>query len=521
MDEYRRFIEKDSALERRFQKVMIDEPSEALTLQILMGVKDYYEKHHHVIFPAPVLETAVRLSNRYIMDRYQPDKAIDLIDEAGSRQNLDSACLTELKRLHDRQDELLEMSEENEKEISERSSKDDAIPLYEQQAEIRSELMRLESEIKAVEAECVPVEMTEQDIAGVVEMWTGIPVQKLTQSESGRLLNLEDKLHQRVVGQEQAVNALSRAVRRTRAGFAPKKKPPSFLFVGPTGVGKTELVKALAEVMFDTEDSLVRLDMSEFMEPHTVSKLIGSPPGYVGYDDGGQLTEKIRRKPYSVVLFDEIEKAHADVYNMLLQILDDGRLTDSHGRVINFENTIIIMTSNAGTTLKSHGIGFGASGHQAMEERVDSVLKELFRPEFLNRVDEIVIFHELSKEDIRAIVDLMIKEPKEALALRGIALKVSDEARDALAEEGYDPKFGARPLRRTIQRRVEDTLADLWLNGDIAGAKEVLVDVAPKGSEAFEKGEDTMTDQSGCYLFSWGKGQRVECLEMAKVSTKR
>ena len=474
-----------------------------------------------MIFPAPVLETAVRLSNRYIMDRYQPDKAIDLIDEAGSRQNLDSACLTELKRLQDRQDELLEMREENEKEISERSSKDDAIPLYEQQAEIRSELMRLESEIKTVEAECVPVEMTEQDIAGVVEMWTGIPVQKLTQSESGRLLNLEDKLHQRVVGQEQAVNALSRAVRRTRAGFAPKKKPPSFLFVGPTGVGKTELVKALAEVMFDTEDSLVRLDMSEFMEPHTVSKLIGSPPGYVGYDDGGQLTEKIRRKPYSVVLFDEIEKAHADVYNMLLQILDDGRLTDSHGRVINFENTIIIMTSNAGTTLKSHGIGFGATGHQAMEERVDSVLKELFRPEFLNRVDEIVIFHELSKEDIRAIVDLMIKEPKEALALRGIALKVSDEARDALAEEGYDPKFGARPLRRTIQRRVEDTLADLWLNGDIAGAKEVLVDVAPKGSEAFEKGENTMTDQSGCYLFSWGKGQRVECLEMAKVSTNR
>ncbi|MCK9177227.1 MAG: ATP-dependent Clp protease ATP-binding subunit, partial [Clostridiales bacterium] len=521
LDEYRRFIEKDSALERRFQKVMIDEPSEALTLRILMGVKDYYEKHHHVIFPAPVLETAVRLSNRYIMDRYQPDKAIDLIDEAGSRQNLDSACLTELKRLQDRQDELLEMREENEKEISERSSKDDAIPLYEQQAEIRSELMRLESEIKTVEAECVPVEMTEQDIAGVVEMWTGIPVQKLTQSESGRLLNLEDKLHQRVVGQEQAVNALSRAVRRTRAGFAPKKKPPSFLFVGPTGVGKTELVKALAEVMFDTEDSLVRLDMSEFMEPHTVSKLIGSPPGYVGYDDGGQLTEKIRRKPYSVVLFDEIEKAHADVYNMLLQILDDGRLTDSHGRVINFENTIIIMTSNAGTTLKSHGIGFGATGHQAMEERVDSVLKELFRPEFLNRVDEIVIFHELSKEDIRAIVDLMIKEPKEALALRGIALKVSDEARDALAEEGYDPKFGARPLRRTIQRRVEDTLADLWLNGDIAGAKEVLVDVAPKGSEAFEKGENTMTDQSGCYLFSWGKGQRVECLEMAKVSTNR
>ncbi len=521
LDEYRRFIEKDSALERRFQKVMIDEPSEEMTLQILMGVKDYYEKHHHVIFPAPVLESAVRLSNRYIMDRYQPDKAIDLIDEAGSRQNLDSLCLTELKRLTDRKEELLALREENDKEISERSSKEDAIPLYEAQAEIRSELLRLDAEIEAVETDCMPVEMTEEDIAGVVEMWTGIPVQKLTQSESGRLLNLEDKLHQRVVGQEQAVNALSRAVRRTRAGFSPKKKPPSFLFVGPTGVGKTELVKALAEVMFDTEDSLVRLDMSEFMEPHTVSKLIGSPPGYVGYDDGGQLTEKIRRKPYSVVLFDEIEKAHADVYNMLLQILDDGRLTDSHGRVINFENTIIIMTSNAGTTLKSHGIGFGSTGHQAMEERVDSVLKELFRPEFLNRVDEIVIFHELSKEDIRAIVDLMLKEPKAALALRGITLTVSDEAREALAEEGYDPKFGARPLRRTIQRRIEDSLADLWLGGDITNAKEVRVDLADENSEAFERGDRSMTDQSGCYRFSWDDGQRVECLELAKVTSER
>ena len=521
LDEYRRFIEKDSALERRFQKVMIDEPSEEMTLQILMGVKDYYEKHHHVIFPAPVLESAVRLSNRYIMDRYQPDKAIDLIDEAGSRQNLDSLCLTELKRLTDRKEELLALREENDKDISERSSKEDAIPLYEAQAEIRSELLRLDAEIEAVETDCMPVEMTEEDIAGVVEMWTGIPVQKLTQSESGRLLNLEDKLHQRVVGQEKAVNALSRAVRRTRAGFSPKKKPPSFLFVGPTGVGKTELVKALAEVMFDTEDSLVRLDMSEFMEPHTVSKLIGSPPGYVGYDDGGQLTEKIRRKPYSVVLFDEIEKAHADVYNMLLQILDDGRLTDSHGRVINFENTIIIMTSNAGTTLKSHGIGFGSTGHQAMEERVDSVLKELFRPEFLNRVDEIVIFHELSKEDIRAIVDLMLKEPKAALALRGITLTVSDEAREALAEEGYDPKFGARPLRRTIQRRIEDSLADLWLGGDITNAKEVRVDLADENSEAFERGDRSMTDQSGCYRFSWDDGQRVECLELAKVTSER
>ena len=511
LDEYRRFIEKDSALERRFQKVMIDEPDEYLTLQILMGVKDYYEKHHHVIFPVPVLEAAVRLSNRYIMDRYQPDKAIDLIDEAGSRQNLDSECLTLLKHLGDRRDELVDLCEEKEAEVSEQSESDDALRHYEILQDMRSELIRLESEIEGVEQNCQPVEITEQNIAGVVEMWTGIPVQKLTQSESDRLLNLEERLHRRVVGQDEAINALARAVRRTRAGFAPKRKPASFLFVGPTGVGKTELVKSLAETMFDSEDNLVRLDMSEFMEPHTVSKLIGSPPGYVGYDDGGQLTEKIRRKPYSVVLFDEIEKAHADVYNMLLQILDDGRLTDSHGRVVNFENTIIVMTSNAGTTLKSHGMGFGARGHQAMEDRVDTVLKELFRPEFLNRIDEVVIFHELSKGEIREIVDLMLKEPEKTLEQRGIELVVEAAAREALASEGYDPKFGARPLRRTIQRRIEDTLADLWLTREIASATRVVVDLAPEGSEPRDKKDGVAIDGSGCYLFRWMGGERLEC----------
>jgi ATP-dependent Clp protease ATP-binding subunit ClpE len=511
LNEYRRFIEKDSALERRFQKVMVNEPSEEMTIQILLGIKDYYEKHHHVIFPPHVLETAARLSNRYIMDRYQPDKSIDLIDEAGSRQNLDSECLTVLKRLNDRKAEIEEMQQDNEKELSEHTSNEDNLPLYEAQASLRSEMMRVEAQIEEVEETCVPVEITDQDIAGVVEMWTGIPVQKLTQSETDRLLNLEERLHERVIGQDEAISALSRAVRRTRAGFKQKHKPASFLFVGPTGVGKTELVKSLAEVMFDTEDNLVRLDMSEFMEPHTVSKLIGSPPGYIGYDDGGQLTEKIRRKPYSVVLFDEIEKAHADVYNMLLQILDEGRLTDSHGRVVNFENTIIVMTSNAGTTLKSHGIGFGSSGHQAMEERVDTILKELFRPEFLNRIDEIIIFHELSRDQIREIVDLMLKEPQRDLARRGIELEVTASARDALAKEGYDPKFGARPLRRTIQRRIEDTLADLWLTREIASAKQVTVDVAPEGSEAREKGEYSMIDGSGCYSFRWDGGERIDC----------
>ena len=513
LDEYRRFIEKDSALERRFQKVMVDEPSEAMTLEILRGVKDYYEKHHHVIFPAPVLEAAVKLSNRYIMDRYQPDKAIDLIDEAGSRQNLDSECLTVLKHLDDRHEELLELCQAKEAEVTEQAQTDDSLRHYEILQDLRSELIRLESEIAEVRKTCQPVLMTEEDIAGVVEMWTGIPVSKLTQRESDRLLNLEEQLHQRVIGQDQAINALARAVRRTRAGFAPKRKPASFLFVGPTGVGKTELVKSLAETMFDTEDSLVRLDMSEFMEPHTVSKLIGSPPGYVGYDDGGQLTEKIRRKPYSVVLFDEIEKAHADVYNMLLQILDDGRLTDSHGRVVNFENTILVMTSNAGTTLKSHGIGFGSQGHQAMEERVDTVLKELFRPEFLNRIDEVVVFHELSKDEIRRIVDLMLKEPEKTLRDRGIQLIVEAAARESLAREGYDPKFGARPLRRTIQRRIEDTLADLWLNRAIDSAQTVRVDLAPPDSAAYQREADSATDGSGCYLFSWDQGQRTICHE--------
>ncbi len=503
LDEYRRFIEKDSALERRFQKVMIEEPSPEDTLQILIGVKDYYEKHHHVVYPLPVLETAVRLSGRYIMDRYQPDKSIDLIDEAGSRQNLDSACLTELKKLHDRRLELEEWQSDNEKEIAELSSQEDALPLYEVQANIRSELMRVLDEIAEVEKVCQPVVMTDQDIAGVVEMWTGIPVQRLTESETERLLNLEEKLHERVIGQDEAIGALARAVRRSRAGFSQKDKPASFLFVGPTGVGKTELVKTLAEVLFDSEDNLIRLDMSEFMEAHTVSKLIGSPPGYIGYDEGGQLTEKIRRRPYSVVLFDEIEKAHADVYNMLLQILDDGRLTDSHGRVVSFKNAIIVMTSNAGTTLKSHGIGFGSHGHQAMEERVDTVLKELFRPEFLNRIDEIIIFHELSRAEIREIVDLMLKDPKRDLMRRGITLRVTDDARDALARDGYDPSFGARPLRRLIQRRIEDTLSDLWLSRAISDAKTVTVDVAEEGSEPLKHEGNTMTDSTGCYLFSW------------------
>jgi len=307
-------------------------------------------------------------------------------------------------------------------------------------------------------------------------MWTGIPVQRINESETEKLVKLEDRLHQRVIGQQQAVSALARAIRRNRAGFGKKRKPASFIFVGPTGVGKTELVKALAEALFETEDAMVRLDMSEFMEPHTVSKLIGSPPGYVGYDDGGQLTEKIRRKPYSVILLDEIEKAHADVFNILLQILDDGRLTDSHGRLVSFENTVIVMTSNAGTTLKANAFGFGADGYVALESRVQTVLKEMFRPEFLNRVDEIVVFSELNKSEIRQIVDLMLKEVSEHLTEKGLQFVVTDAAKDYLAEKGYDPKYGARPLRKTIQRLLEDPLADLVLAGHLKNASGVAAD---------------------------------------------
>lgn len=505
LDEYRRHIEKDSALERRFQKVMIDEPNKEDTFEILMGVKDYYEAHHHVIYPAPVVSEAVRLSSRYITERFLPDKAIDLLDEAGSCANLACECLVEIKQLDDKIQEMEFAQEDFEKAISESTAESDQVELYAKHMEIRSELIRSRSQRKEMAENCPPIEIETQDIAKVVEMWTGIPVVRMTEEETTRLIQLEDRLHERVVGQNEAVNALSRAIRRHRAGFSQENKPATFLFVGPTGVGKTELVKALAEVMFDTEEALIRLDMSEYMEAHTVSKLIGSPPGYVGYDDGGQLTEQIRRKPYSVVLFDEIEKAHADVYNMLLQIMDDGRLTDSHGRVVSFENSIIVMTSNAGTTLKGNTIGFGADGHVAMEERIDGVLKDIFRPEFLNRIDETVVFHELTTEEIRAIVDLMLKDLIADMKRRNIELQVTDDARDLLAEEGYEPKYGARPLRRKIQRRIEDVLADLWLSGDLNYAEKVTVDAADNVGAELESPDlgGPHFDDSGNYVFIW------------------
>ena len=474
LDEYRRFIEKDSALERRFQKVIVDEPSIEDSIEILKGIRDYYEAHHHVVYSDEVIETAVRMSDRYITDRFLPDKAIDLLDEAGSSVNLNDAVLVRIGQCRNLLTELKKEQDELESRIS--GSPDD-VQLYEKQAELRSRLLRAEDELEQLEMQNVPVRITTEDIAKVVEMWTGIPVQRISETEADKLLNLEDRLHERLIGQHEAVSALARAMRRNRAGFGKKHKPASFIFVGPTGVGKTELVKAVAEAMFESEDAMVRLDMSEFMEPHTVSKLIGSPPGYVGYDDGGQLTEKIRRKPYSVILLDEIEKAHADVFNILLQILDDGRLTDSHGRLVNFENTIIIMTSNAGTTLKGNRIGFGADSYVALENRVQTVLKEMFRPEFLNRVDEIIVFQELTREEIRQIVDLMLREVVGQMKDKGLTFVVTDPVKDYLAKKGYDPKYGARPLRKTIQRLIEDPLSDLILAGRLTGKTGVSADL--------------------------------------------
>ncbi len=472
--EYKK-IEKDSALERRFQKVVLEEPSEEVATQILIGIKDYYEKHHVVTYSDEVIEFAVKASKRYITDRYLPDKAIDLIDEAGSRANLDNVLLVKMAETKEKLDlanrEYKEMVEKMESlELAEREQ------YYEKVAELRANAEKLQNEYNAIKDESKPTPISVEDIARVVEMWTGIPCKSISESETEKLLHLEDRLHERVVGQQQAVSAVAGAVRRNRAGFSKKHKPASFIFVGPTGVGKTELVKALTEVMFDTEDALIRIDMSEYMEPHSISKMIGSPPGYVGHDDAGQLTEQVRRKPYSVILFDEIEKAHPDVFNLLLQLLDEGRLTDSHGLHVNFENTIIIMTSNAGNSAKAPTIGFFSGTEEALESKVDSALKETFRPEFLNRVDETIIFKELTRDEIRQIASIMMKEVFESLSDKHIIGKISDAALDKLSEKGYDPKFGARPLRKEIRKNIEDRLADMFLAGDLKDAAALSID---------------------------------------------
>jgi len=466
LEDYRKYIEKDAALERRFQPVMVNEPTIEESIEILMGLRPYYEDFHQVRYSDEVIENAVKLSSRYISDRFLPDKAIDVIDEAGSRVNLKNVNSIELEKCKNQLKKVQELKEKA-------AIMDD----YKKAADYKVEECRLMEKIKELEKDLGNLDVTVDDIAHVVESWTGIPVQRISETEASKLLKLEERLHKRVVGQDKAVSALARAIRRTRSGFANKKRPPSFIFVGPTGVGKTELAKVLTYELFGSEDAMIRLDMSEYMEKHTVSKLIGAPPGYIGYDQGGQLTDKVRRKPYSVLLLDEIEKAHPDVFNMLLQIMEDGRLTDSTGRTVSFENTILIMTSNAGTSLKANGIGFNNDGYEALEKKVNNAIREIFRPEFLNRVDEIIVFEPLTREQLAQILDIMLDQITQDVKEKGMSISFDDKAKEFLIEKGYDEKYGARPLRKTIQRHIEDELSELYLTGKIHEGSSIQVSV--------------------------------------------
>ena len=458
LDEYRKHIEKDSALERRFQPVMVDEPTMEDTVEILKGIKDYYENYHRVKISDEVIEQAVYLAERYITDRFLPDKAIDVIDEAGSKANLNNKKLVELKKLTDK---LKAVQTEKENAVSSDSTED-----YQKAAELKAKECALVEEINKLNESGVDTTLTLENIAEVIEDWTKIPVKSLTETESEKLLNLESRIKEHVLGQDHAIEIVAEAIRRNRARLTRARRPVSFIFAGPTGVGKTELAKTLARVMFDSEEAMIRIDMSEYMEKHTVSKLIGAPPGYVGYDDAGQLTEKVRRKPYSIILLDEIEKAHTDVFNILLQILDDGRVADSHGRIVNFENTVIIMTSNAGSQVRSANLGFNKTEDDTASARTAAALKEIFRPEFLNRVDDVITFKSLTRENLVGIVDLMVKELATELFRKEIILEVADSAKDLILEKGYDPKFGARPLRRAIEKNIQNQIASLVIRGE-------------------------------------------------------
>ena len=468
LKEYRKYIEKDSALERRFQQVLVEEPSTEDSIGILEGIKKYYEEYHKVKISSDVIRQAVIMSEKYIHDRFLPDKAIDILDEACSRINLENKELFKLEML---KQELAQVQAEKEEVIAADSTED-----YQKAADLKTRECQLIEQIDKINSTMKLKQLTVQDIANVIESWTKIPVKKITEAETLKLLNLETNLHKRIIGQEEAVNSVARAIRRNRAGLKSTKRPPSFIFVGPTGVGKTELAKSLAYEMFGSEDSIIRIDMSEYMESHSTSKLIGAPPGYVGYDDAGQLTEKVKRKPYSIILLDEIEKAHPDVFNILLQVLDDGRLTDSQGNSVSFANTIIIMTSNAGSNLNSNSIGFG--GQTIDKDKILDKLKDVFRPEFLNRIDEIVSFDPLNKEQLLQIVDLMLKDTLIALKEKDIQMDVTKKAKDFILEKGTDIKFGARPLRRAIQRYIEDELSEMILKGELSDGQKVKIDLA-------------------------------------------
>lgn len=484
IDEYRKYIEKDAALERRFQPIQVDEPTLEETIQILKGLRDRYEAHHRVTITDEAIEAAAQLSDRYITDRFLPDKAIDLIDEAGSKVRLQSYTVPpNLKQLEQKLEEV-------------RKEKDAAVQsqAFEKAASLRDSEQRLREELETTKNKWKEKQGQEdsqvvvEDIASVVSIWTGVPVSQLTKDESERLLNLENILHNRIIGQEEAVKAVSAAIRRARAGLKDPKRPiGSFIFLGPTGVGKTELARALAEAMFADEEAMIRIDMSEYMEKHSTSRLVGSPPGYVGYEEGGQLTEMVRRKPYSVVLLDEIEKAHPEVFNILLQVLEDGRLTDSKGRVVDFRNTVLIMTSNVGASelRRNKYVGFNleeeGQQYKDMKDKVTDELKKAFRPEFLNRIDETIVFHALEKEHMKEIVVLMIEQLKERLEEQEIHFSLTDKALDKIAEVGFEPEYGARPLRRSIQKNIEDLLSEALLKGTIAKGDHVKIGLNTKG----------------------------------------
>ena len=470
LDEYRKYVERDAALERRFQPIMVGEPGREETILILQGLRDRYEAHHRVKITDEAIRSAVNLSDRYIADRFLPDKAIDLMDEAASKVRLKTTITP--PNLKDLEDKVLQIQKEKEAAIGNEEF-EKAAQLRDKEQQLRSKLESEKNEWKNEQGRTEPM-VTEDEIAEVISNWTGIPLTRLQEGETERLLRLEEILHQRVVGQEEAIDVVARAVRRARAGLKDPKRPiGSFIFLGPTGVGKTELARALAEALFGDENAMIRVDMSEYMERHTVSRLVGAPPGYVGFDEGGQLTERVRRKPYSVVLLDEIEKAHPEVFNTLLQVLEDGRLTDAKGRTVDFKNTVIIMTSNVGADQieRSGAIGFQVAkdeeenSYQQMKDRLLEELKRAFRPEFLNRIDEIIVFHPLTRDQLEAIVDLMLKDLDRQIKERGLTLEVTQEARKLLAKEGYDQMYGARPLRRAIQRLVENPLSDEMLKG--------------------------------------------------------
>ena len=467
LKEYRKYIEKDSALERRFQSVLVEEPNIEDSISILEGIKKYYEDYHKVKISTDVIRKTVIMSEKYIHDRFLPDKAIDILDEACSRKNLDNIDLFRLEVL---KNELANVQAQKEEAAQADSTED-----YPKAADLKTKECQLIEDIDALNKKIKLPNITVEDIATVVENWTKIPVKKITEAETDKLLNLENNLHKRIVGQNAAIEAVSRAIRRNRAGLKSSKRPPSFIFVGPTGVGKTYLAKSLAYEMFGNEDSIIRIDMSEYMEKHSTSKLIGSPPGYVGYDDAGQLTEKVKRKPYSIILLDEIEKAHPDVFNILLQVLDDGKLTDSQGNTVSFENTIIIMTSNAGSNLNTNSIGFGKTPSTDSGKILDT-LKETFRPEFLNRIDEIVVFNSLTKEELLQIVDLMLNDTIKALSDKNISMTITQNAKLQLLEKGTDLKYGARPLRRAIQRYLEDELSEMILKQELKNGQTVEID---------------------------------------------